>query len=158
MSEAVKEWIIGMVGASAISCIALTLTPKGRVYEVVRLLCGVLVAITMLSPVISFDYTAYAENLSKYREEYTEITTEASADGDRLVRTLIEQECSAYILDKAGELGVQVSGVTVTAKWGDDNCWYPYEANISSQQERNDALTGVIEAQLGIPAERQYWS
>ena len=69
-----------------------------------------------------------------------------------LNRTIIEDECRAYILDKADETGIELAEVTVTAEWSTDGYWYPHEVRIVSGADENQ------QTQLGISAENQDWS
>ena len=78
---------------------------------------------------------------------------------DRLNRAVIEEQCEEYILDKAEELGANVFGVKVQAQWNLDGLWVPYSAEIDAPDigSAKTALEGVIQNELGIPAERQMW-
>ena len=74
-----------------------------------------------------------------------------------LDRTYIEERCQAYILSKAAQLGAPVTEARVTARWEeDDMVWYPWTVTLDCP--RHAALAGLIEGELGIPAERQEWS
>jgi hypothetical protein len=155
-----REWIMGLAGAAVVTGLALSLTPKGRVRSVMRLVCGAVMIIALIKPVIEFDFDAYSIGLARYRADMEHITASARETSDRLQRTIIEEECSAYILDKAHILGLDCTKAEVTVKWGDEGYWYPYEAHlqINGPQEQLNRLAGLIEAELGIPRERQHWS
>ena len=62
-------------------------------------------------------------------------------------------------MDKAEELGANVSGVKVQAQWNLDGLWVPYSAEIDAPDigSAKAALESVIKNELGIPAERQMW-
>ena len=62
-------------------------------------------------------------------------------------------------MDKAEELGADVSVVKVQAQWNLDGLWVPYSAEINAPDtgSAKAALEGLIENELGIPAERQMW-
>ena len=75
-----------------------------------------------------------------------------------LNRTYIEEQYAAYILGKAAQTDVPVEtgAVTVTARWDEDSLvWYPWEVVIDGAY--NGGLSAAIEAELGIPGERQSW-
>ena len=72
-------------------------------------------------------------------------------------QTIIERECAAYILDKADALGLAVSSAAVTARWSEEGFWYPWESRAACSESDRETLSAVIEAELGIPAERQSW-
>ena len=73
-----------------------------------------------------------------------------------LERTYIEEQCAAYILAKAGQVGAEVESVSVRAQWDDGALvWYPREAVMTGRY--SEALARAVEAELGIPPERQSW-
>jgi hypothetical protein len=158
--ELLRAWVMGLAGAAVVTGLALSLTPKGRVRSVVRLICGAVMIIALVKPVLEFDFDAYSLGLARYRADMERITESARETSDRLQRTIIEEECSAYILDKAHILGLDCTKAEVTVKWGDEGYWYPYEAHlqINGPQEQLNRLAGLIEAELGIPRERQHWN
>ena len=57
-------------------------------------------------------------------------------------------------MDKAGELGLEVT-VRVETRTGGDGVPVPWSAELTGP--RSEALASVLEAELGIPAERQVW-
>ena len=77
-----------------------------------------------------------------------------------LNRSIIEDKCRAYILDKADEIGAELSEVTVTAQWSSDGYWYPHEAEIvsSAADDQKSRLSDYIQTQLGISISDQNWS
>ncbi len=158
MSAAITEWIRTVVGASLLCCCAMYLCPKGRVRDALRIVCGVVMALALISPIMEFDFRSYSEGLASYRARAGEIDDMANEAYDSLTRTVIEQEYAAYISDKAAEQGLALRSVTVGVEWGGDGVWYPLEAYISGSAQAQEALTPIIEADLGIPQERQYWS
>jgi hypothetical protein len=160
MTELIRTWILGVAGTAILTGLALSLTPRGRVHNVLRLICGTVMVLALISPVLRFDFAAYSLSLAQYREAAEGIAAGAAESTDRLSRTIIEEECAAYILDKAQVLGVTCSAVTVSVKWGDGGCWYPYEVYLEAQGQESakNSLAGIMEAELGIPCERQHWS
>ena len=159
MTELMRSWILDLCGAAVLSALALALTPEGPVRTVLRTLCGVVLAMVLVSPALKLDMEGYALNMARHREEAVRLTDALGETGHRLGRAIIQEECAAYIWDKAESLGLDTARVEVVAKWGGD-CWIPDEAygELSGAQERMRALTDAVEAELGIPAERQHWN
>ena len=158
MSAILQGWIRALAGSAVICCAALLLCPQGRVRQVLSVLCGVVMALALVSPLRQLDFAAYAEGLALYREQARALTEQADAAYDSLTRTVIEAECAAYISDKAREAGLSVTSVSVSLEWGDAGCWVPAAASITAQEGAREVLAPVIEAELGIPAEQQIWS
>lgn len=152
-----KQWIYGIAAASLLSSIALALCPAGRVKSVTRLVCGLVCALAIASPLLSLDIDGLAVGMAAYEQQAKKITQEAAEEEKMLERTHIEQQYAAYILAKATETGAVVSDASVLARWDDETLvWYPWEATIGGAY--NAALSRSIEAELGIPAQRQNWS
>lgn len=159
MTEALKDWMLGLCGAAAVCALALAVCPGGRVKGVLRVVCGAVMTIALLSPAVGFDFAAYSQSLEKYRLG-AETAAKAAADKqDILSRTIIEDELAAYILDKAAALGLTLSSAQVSAKWSEDGFWYPYEASLAGAgaEETKKELAEIMESELGIPRDRQHW-
>ena len=159
MNELLRTWVLSLTGAALLCAFALALTPTGKVQRVVRLLCGVVMAIAMISPLRDFDFETYSMSLSSYRAAATAASAGLQETNDRLSRTIIEQECAAYIWDKAQSLGITPEEVTVTAKWGEAQCWYPHEATIRARASEGlrARLAETVQTDLGIPLQRLSW-
>lgn len=160
MSALLHNWVLSLTGAALLSAFALAVTPKGRARSAVQLVCGAGMAIALVSPALHFDFEAYSMGLASYREAAAQAASRLEETNDRLSRTIIEEECAAYILDKAQVLGLEVELASVTAKWGDADCWYPYEATLRAGADElgRRYLAEIIQAELGIPPERQHWT
>lgn len=159
MSESIRTWLLGMTGVALLSAVALLFARSGGMKRTVRLISGAAMACVLLSPLLQFDYAAYAGMLQLYRESAVWDASRVEETGDRLNRSIIESECGAYILDKAEQLGLPLSEARVAAQWSTDGVWYPYSAELirADGGGRDAALSGIIEADLGIPSERQEW-
>jgi hypothetical protein len=140
----------------ALLCAAASaLTPRSRVKGVVRLACTLAMTVTLLLPLCRLDMDSYAAALARTRETMRGAGQNGAESADRLRRTIIEQECAAYISDKGLELGLGEIAVRVLAKWG-DAFWYPHEVWLET--EPSEALTKWIEGELGVPRERMHWN
>ena len=68
--------------------------------------------------------------------------------------SIIAEQTEAYILDKAGELGLEVT-VRVETRTEGNGIPVPWSAELTGAQ--SEALASALETELGIPAERQVW-
>ena len=100
---------------------------------------------------------AVREVVARYGEAARAVAEGAGEEADRLNRTIIERECAAYILDNADALGISAADAAVTARWSEEGFWYPWESRVSCPEGGRAALSEAIEAELGIPPERQSW-
>ncbi len=152
-----KEWITGVAAASLLSSLALALCPDGRVKSVTRLVCGLVCALAIVSPLLRLDIESLAAGMAAYEQQAEEITRQTEEDEKMLERTYIEEKYAAYILAKATEVGASVTGASVLARWDEDELvWYPWQATLCGAYSAE--LSRSIEAELGIPAGRQDWS
>ncbi len=159
MMETVRGWLLTLTAAACISSAALALTPEGAPKRWVKLVCGFVMLLALLSVVRGFDYDAFSLNLAKYRQEGEAIAGKAASDASDRTRFIIERQCEAYILGKARELGADVE-VRVTAGWNEGGVWVPVTAELSGRvpDDVRLSLTRVIESELGIASARQKWS
>lgn len=159
MTEWLFSWIRSLVAASLLSALALQLTPEGGAKRVTRFTCGILLACTLLSPVLRTDEASFSLALDDYRRTVAELTDDLEEQEKQLLRTYIEQKTAAYILDEARSIGMPEPSVSVKVKWGDDS-WVPCEVAIRGEitAEQRYRMSAYLAAELGIPAERQHWN
>ncbi len=151
-----KEWLVGAAAASVLSALALALCPEGRVKSVLRLVCGIVCALALASPVLRLDVREISAGMAAYGQTARRITENEEEAEKMLERTYIEERCAAYILDKAAALDVPLAGASVLARWDEtDRVWYPWEAELDGVYD--EALARAIEADLGVPAGSQRW-
>ena len=152
-----KGWIAHITAASLLAAIAMALTPKGRVRQVTRLVCGLVCALVVAGPLAKVDVGTLAAGLAQYEQSAVEIVSRAEEEEKLMERTYIEQQCRAYILGKADERALAPGEVSVTARWDEDaHVWYPWSVTLDAPFDSGLAVS--IEAELGIPAGRQTWS
>lgn len=154
------EWIRAIAGAALICAAATAMTPKGKTKNVLKFVCGIVLICAMVNPIIKQDYPSMSLEMSKYRSDAEDIIASAEEKENKLSRTIIENQLEAYILDKAESFNTQLGSVEVSVKWGDEGCWYPYEVKLQANipQRERMLISNCIEAELGVPEERQYWS
>ena len=160
MTEFAGNWIRAIAGAALICAVAFALTPKGKVKNVLKLICGIVLICAIVNPVIKKNLPNMSMDMSKYRKQADEIANNAEDTKNSMSRTIIEDKLKAYILDKAKSYNAELDEVSVSVKWGDEECWYPYEVSLTASigEKEKQLISNAIEADLGIPKERQYWS
>lgn len=160
MMELIKTWILQLTGAAMLSAIAVSLTPNGKVKNVVSMVCGLVMIIALISPAVRFDSSEFTKYLSELRGNTADISSELTEVNDNLNRTIIEEESEAYILDKGTELGMENMEISVFAQWSEEGYWYPSRIEISGTAAANQRqeLSYYIESQFGIAEDMQIWS
>ncbi len=160
MSELFSQWLHAVIYTGIVCSIAMLLTPDGRVKKALTIICAVAMCAAIASPLSDLDFDAYSKAMARYKLDAEQYTRQGEDYSKNLNRTIIEDECRAYILDKADEIGAPLSNVTVTALWSNDGYWYPHEVSIVSSANKNqqDRLSDYIQTQLGISINDQNWS
>lgn len=152
-----RDWVLGIFAASLLGALALALCPPGRVRTITKMVCGVVCALAVASPLLELDTASLARGMAEYRRQAEILAAGGEEEGKMLERTYIEEECAAYICAKAAEKGAEIDSASVLARWDDgDLVWYPWSVTVDGGYSA--ALAAVIEGDLGVPPERQEWS
>ena len=109
MMEAVRAWLTSVVLVSVLLSAAQSLIPPGTVRKAAGFTGGPISGARLLRPVLGadlehleLDFDHYQAAVEERQEELADTQTEAMA-------SIIAEQTEAYILDKAGELGLEVT-------------------------------------------------
>ena len=159
MIELMRQWLTGVTCAALISALADGLMPKGPVKQVGKLVCALVLLCTVLRPVLTLKPLHQEELANAVRNAVREQQSQLEQGHGVMLKTLIERECAAYIVDKAACLGVTCQ-VRVVCIPGEDGIWLPQSAqmcgNFDEIQRRK--LSAAIRDELGIAAARQIYT
>lgn len=160
MADVLHPWIVSIICTAVLCAVAISLTPKGRVLSALKLVCGLVMVFAIVSPLKQLDFSEYSKYMAKYEDRAAELSSSGNEYGDKMNRTIIEDKCAAYILDKAESYGAELSSVSVAAEWSMDGYWYPISCNIaySCSDDLKESISSSVEAELGIAKERQTWT
>ena len=147
MMESLRVWLLSLAGVALLTALASLFPTSESLRRITKLAGGVALTCLLFSPLVTFDYDAYAAALQDY---HVSVSTDGavSDSSERLQRTVIESEMRTYILDKAVQCGAALDDAQVTLRWSTDGYWYPQSVRLAQ----------IIEADLGIPRARQEWS
>ncbi len=150
----IRQYLLSII-ASAIICaiIVNTIGKNGVVACVIRLLCGLFIVYTILSPwtkMHRIDLTSYFTDL---KTDASLSVSEGKEAAEQAGTTLIKQQLEAYILDKATSLDMDISVEVIM-----DNM-VPTCVKISGvvSPYGKQRLTQIISDELGISKENQLW-
>lgn len=157
MMDLIRSWLVGITCAAMIVALCESLSPTGAVRKVGRLTGGLVLLLAIIQPVMKLDTRDLAGLLAQYRAEAAGYSTQLETENERLMKTIIEEQTGAYILDKAAALGADCQ-VSVSAQTREEGA-YPVPETVTvignlSEIQRT-ALSRSIETDLAIPAERQ---
>ena len=155
--DSIRQYIICIVGV-AVCCgiIRCFMNEKSTIGGLIKTLCGIVLAIAAISPVLQIRYADL--------KDYTDlISTEAAAlsqDGADLsnekLGALITQKLEAYILEKASLLDCDVEvHISINKESPPEPSGVKITGAVSPYAKAR--LCDMIETDLGIPKEMQQW-
>ena len=159
MTAFVRAWLLGMTAAALVLALAEALAPEGGAKKVCRLAGGMVLLLAAVGPVAGgLDGGALTGALDGWRERSQRYEQELEERNERLYLAIIEEETAAYVMDKARELGFECA-VEVTYGYDGDGVPCPWEiaARGAWTQEQRSKLERLLEEELGVPAQRQFY-
>ena len=138
--EALRQYVISVVAAAMLCGIVVRLFPNGSGKQVGKLICGLFLAYTVLSPISRVDFS----KLPDFSLRCMDDAEDAAAMGEK----------EAYILDKAADLH---ANLRVEVAVGEDNL--PAAVTISGEASpyARRQIQAMIANDLGISKENQKW-
>ena len=159
MMGLVRQWLLGVTAAALVLALAETLAPEGSAKKVCRLAGGLALLLAAVGPVVRvLDGSALTQAVEGWRNKTKGYELELEEQSDQFYLSIIEEETAAYVMDKARELGFECA-VEVTYRYDEDGVPCPWEVTAQGAwtQEQRAQLEWLLEEELGIPAQRQYY-
>ena len=154
--EWLKQWLIGITAAAMLNAIAQSLMPKGAVRQVGRLTGGLVLLFAMLSPIYQLEDNSVAGAFAPYWADIARYEAAGGTDEDPFLKSIIEEQCSAYIQDKALQAGIECHAEVMCTSQTEG---YPYPTKVrvtgSIDRKQRQWLEQLIETQLAIPKQAQ---
>ncbi len=152
MILALKNWLTAVLAVSMLISAAERLIPAGAVRRVASLTGGLLLLVVLIQPLTHLRDRALSLDFQARRDEAEARQEELRAQSQTELAELIAEKTEAYILDKAGTLGISCRVEVATAE-GEGGLPVPYRAELDCAP--SEALSAYLEDELGIPKERQ---
>lgn len=159
MIDVVRQWLTGVTCAALLAALAEGLMPKSPVKQVGKLVCALVLLCAMLRPVLTVKIPDLSHILNATPGEIDQRQMQLEHSNGAMLKTLIERQSAAYIVDKAAQLGL-VCRAQVTCAEGEGGTWLPRSVHITGQLDaRQQAqLTAAIQNELGIAPEQQVYT
>ena len=147
MMGVVREWLLGVTAAAILAALAEGMMPEGGVKQVGKLVCGLMLATAVLRPLGSVEVTDLAPLLEYDGDQRQALQEEA----DARMKCIIEEELSAYSMDKTAELGIPCQ-LQITCSADVEGVFLPVSAEIFgvSDQQAKLILMEFLRADLGL--------
>lgn len=155
MSGTIRSFCVLAVFCGA----ALQITPEGSVRHILQVLVTAVLLIQLLSGIRSLDSDLLGREIGRLRENEQRFRLETQDVQVRMDRLVIEDELRTYIQNKAGQKGLSVTDIQPELHWETEGCWLPTGLTLRGSGSRDaiSELFSELEAELGIPRERQRW-
>ena len=160
MIEGVRSWLLSVIAVCLLCALADALMPRGPVKKAGRLVCGLVLLCAMLAPLPGLQLETGQAWLEDYFAGLEQQKQNLKETADAGTKGIIEEQYSAYIVDKAKELDL-VCQVRVTCRTEADGLTVPDGVEVAGRfsDEEQSRLTRIIEEELLVPPERQtYYS
>ena len=158
MTEALRSYFLSITGAALICAVLQALVPSGTVKKVAGLIAGMIMIVTVLTPLTKLDAATIAQSISQLQMQANVDQSGIEVQNKEIIARIIEQQCTEYIEDKAESLGTSVQVTVVTEQQAD----YPYPSAVTISGDYSElqrqVLTRYIEENLAIPEQEQVWT
>ncbi len=147
------------ITVSALLCSTLLyfLGDKGGVSSAIKLLCGIIMAVSVLSPWVDVDFSGLLSMDIGILEESQHAAAMGEFSAQKEMTKIITEKTQAYILDKAESLGASLNvTVHLTEDLPPIPCGVRLQGSVSPYGKQ--VLTDWITKELNIPREAQEWS
>ena len=152
-----RAYLLTVAAAAGLFSLLVTVLPDGRVRKTAQFTGALLLILTVLAPIMKLDSDDFARAIAKVQIDTSAFRRDTKNNDRELIAQLIKEESQTYILDKAAELGINVTA-EVTLSEGSE---YPYPVSVvlrgSPSEQAQNRLSSIIECDLGIPPDRQEW-
>ena len=159
MMGAVRNWLLGVTAAALVLALADALAPEGGAKMVCRLAGGMALQLAAVGPLTGLaDGGFLTQAVDGWRDRIQSYELELEEKNDLFYLSIIEEETAADIVDKAKEIGFDCQA-EVTYGYDEDGMPRPWEvtARGSWTQEQREQLSLLLEEELGVPAQRQFY-
>lgn len=151
-----KEYLLMITAAALICSIAEKLVKNTAVKAMQRLVCGIFLALSVISPWLQIRLDSIGELASDIWFDGQQISQTGENLAADAIRAYIKEETQAYILDKADSMGVSLD-VEVTVSGEDIPIPVGVKITGSVSPYCRSILSECIREELGIGTEAQLW-
>lgn len=148
-----KSWLFAIVAAAMVLSLLYAMVPKGAILTAAKCTGGLILLLVMLRPLVSLQWEEVTLPYEYWAEEITVRTEELTQSNRREMESRIQEECSAYISEKAAQLGLAVCAeIRCCERDG-----IPFPTEVTMDIPYHAALSQMITQDLGIAPQDQYW-
>lgn len=152
--NALVQYMLMVISAAIVAGVLLRISGQGTMGALVKLLCGLFMALTMISPVLKLELPDVEGWFADYHAQGHAAAAAGADMAKDSVHTIIKDRAQAYILDKAALYDASLD-VQVTL----DDAGIPVGVTVRGMisPDAKAALIKIIETDLSIGKEDQRW-
>ena len=156
--DQIRQYLISVTVAAIICSILAAFTEKKSTHNsLIRLLCGLFLSVTIISPWMDFtvnDITGYLDDI---KLDASGVVTNGMEEANASRDAIIKGQTEAYILDKASAMQLDI---TVEVSLSDSDPPIPNAVLLTGAASpyAKQSLKRIITNDLGIPEENQRWT
>lgn len=156
--DSIRQYILGIVAASVLCSIIIRLVnAKTANATLIKTICSIALTICIISPLVGFDLLDTVKyDINDYLDGET-YATDSFSTTQKQIQTVIKERTQAYVLEKAKSYDCDLHIDITISK---EAPYKPISAHASGQISPavKQKLQQIMEADLGIPRERQLWN
>ena len=153
-----NNYILRVICAGILCAIAGNLiNGKSTPAQLIRLLCGLLMLITVISPLGNLTFQGISDYWSGLTVDASQYTAQGESMAQDSISGIIKPQLEAYILDKASRMGLEIA---VEVELDAGNHSLPCGVHITGKLSpyAKEVLSSYITETLGIAKENQQWT
>lgn len=153
-----RDYLIGVISAAMICTVVMRLVRNyDTLGKIAKLMCGIFITYTVLSPLPAFDLSDLSGIASRYTAEAQEAADEGVQISQDALRQSIKERTEAYILDKAKSLEADLR---VEVELSKDEIPVPKTVSIFGKTSpyAKKKLSSMIAEEIGVEMENQKWN
>lgn len=153
MIEALKTWLFGLISAAMILSCLYAMLPKNTVRGIAKVTGGLIMLLVLMRPVLGMDWEDLTLQYRDYQQEIDRQIEIYEEENQQQMNAIIEEELSAYVWEKAAQLGLDCTAAVKTQL----RDGVPYPVSVTLSIKYNEDLSRLITEELGIAPEQQFW-
>lgn len=149
------SYILTVTAAAILAAVVTSLSGQGPMRDLIRLLAGLFMAVTVLSPLLKLEIPDPQAWFSDFGAEGLSAAEEGQRMAKEAEQAIIKEQLEAYILDKAQQYGAALA-VDVTLDEDGVPVGVVLTGDVSPDAKMG--LVRIMETELGLGEEAQQWS
>ena len=150
-------YLYGIICVAVICAVITTIAPKSKATgKVVQMLTGLILLFSILKPIKNIELGRIGDFTDDLSMESQRIIAAGVESSVQTLRGVIKQKCESYVMEKAKQLGADIS---VEIEIAEGNNPIPTAVKVTGTVSPyvKERLSGILVSDLNIPREQQKW-